>query len=121
MKTPEKSDKTRHLLVEHKRNGNSADVIARLRLLISDLINEVESIDQSPSSLSATPLPENCDSFNFYDEVTRFEIILIKSALRRTHGHQIHAAHVLNLNPSTLNSKIKQYRLRQFLGLLLDS
>ncbi len=48
---------------------------------------------------------------NFYDEVKRFEIDLIRRALDRTAGHQSRAARLLGLNATTLNSKIKGYNL----------
>ena len=46
-----------------------------------------------------------------YDEVTRFEIDLIKRALFQTGGHQVHAAKLLKLKVTTLNSKIKHYNI----------
>lgn len=48
---------------------------------------------------------------NFYDEVKRFEIDLIRRALDQTGGHQSRAARLLGLNATTLNSKIKTYNL----------
>lgn len=48
---------------------------------------------------------------NFYDEVKRFEIDLIRRALEQTGGHQSRAARLLGLNATTLNSKIKTYNL----------
>lgn len=48
---------------------------------------------------------------NFYDEVKRFEIDLIRRALEHTGNHQSRAARMLGLNPTTLNSKIKTYRI----------
>jgi two-component system NtrC family response regulator len=49
---------------------------------------------------------------NFYDEVKRFEIDLIRRALDQTGGHQSRAARLLGLNATTLNSKIKSYNLQ---------
>jgi DNA-binding NtrC family response regulator len=46
---------------------------------------------------------------NFYDEVRRFEVSLIKQALFHTNGKQRAAAALLNLNATTLHSKIKFY------------
>jgi DNA-binding NtrC family response regulator len=46
---------------------------------------------------------------NFYDEVRRFEVSLIKQALFYTNGKQTAAASLLNLNTTTLHSKIKFY------------
>jgi DNA-binding NtrC family response regulator len=48
---------------------------------------------------------------NFYDEVRRFEIDLIRRALERTGGHQSRAARLLGMNATTLNSKIKTYNI----------
>lgn len=49
---------------------------------------------------------------NFYDEVKRFEIDLIRRALDQTGGHQSRAARLLGLNATTLNSKIKSYNIQ---------
>ena len=48
---------------------------------------------------------------NFYDEVKRFEIDLIRRALDQTGGHQSRAARLLGLNATTLNSKIKTHNI----------
>ncbi|MFN0085714.1 MAG: sigma-54-dependent transcriptional regulator [Blastocatellia bacterium] len=49
---------------------------------------------------------------SFYDEVSRFEIELIRRALELTNGHQSKAAKLLGMNNTTLNSKIKVYNIR---------
>ncbi|HVF56201.1 MAG TPA: sigma-54 dependent transcriptional regulator [Pyrinomonadaceae bacterium] len=49
---------------------------------------------------------------NFYDEVRRFEIDLIRRALKQTSGHQSRAARLLGMNATTLNSKIKTYNIQ---------
>ncbi len=48
---------------------------------------------------------------NFYDEVRRFEMDLIRRALVQTNGHQSRAARLLGMNATTLNSKIKTYNI----------
>jgi len=48
---------------------------------------------------------------NFYDEVRRFEIDLIRRAFDQTGGHHSRAARLLGMNPTTLNSKIKTYNI----------
>ena len=48
---------------------------------------------------------------NFYEEVTKFEIELIKQALSYTKGNQRAAARLLGLKTSTLNSKVKTYNM----------
>ncbi len=49
--------------------------------------------------------------FDFYREVSRFEIDLIKRALLKTGGNQVRAAKLLKLNVTTLNSKIKRHNI----------
>lgn len=48
---------------------------------------------------------------DFYEHVKNFEIDLIRRALDQTAGHQSRAARLLGLNATTLNSKIKNYRI----------
>ena len=47
------------------------------------------------------------------DEVRRFEANLIRSALAYTGGRQRRAARLLGMNVSTLNSRIKRYKLSE--------
>lgn len=91
------------------RSDFSADSIVKLRALISQLMAEVESLDERSLPLSNQDESEPID---FYEETRRFEIALIKRALRQTNGHQVLAARLLNLNPTTLHAKIKQYGLK---------
>jgi DNA-binding NtrC family response regulator len=49
---------------------------------------------------------------DFYQEVRRFEISLIVQALKFTGGSQKKSAHLLRMNHTTLNTKIKAYRIR---------
>jgi len=49
------------------------------------------------------------------DEVQRFEIDLIRSALDRTGGNQVRAARLLGVKPTTLNAKLKRYKI-SFIG-----
>lgn len=53
--------------------------------------------------------PDIKEGINFYDEVRRFEVNLIKQALFHTNGKQSAAASLLNLNATTLHSKIRFY------------
>jgi len=60
---------------------------------------------------SALSVPDIGRGVNFYDEVRRFEIDLIRRALEQTGGHQSRAARLLGMNATTLNSKIKTYNI----------
>lgn len=91
-----------------KGNFHGTGAVCRLKFLIAELIQEVELIDCGYSQSVESRLQQT-DQIDFYEEVARFEIALIRDALQRTKGHQVYAARLLNLNSSTLNAKIKQY------------
>ncbi len=59
--------------------------------------------------LAAQRKPDVRQGINFYDEVRRFEINLIKQALLYTNGRQKAAARLLKLNATTLHSKMNLY------------
>jgi transcriptional regulator with GAF, ATPase, and Fis domain len=90
-------------------NGNSAlnssrHKITTVKQLAIRLLREVQSIRE----VEVRSLGEGVD---FYEEVSRFEIDLIKCALLQTAGHQRQAARLLKLKVTTLNSKIKHYNI----------
>ena len=87
-------------------NGDAAprNTVATVRDLAMKLLSEVQCINEV-SSLTIE------SGFDFYEEVSRFEIDLIKRALLQTGGHQVRAAKILNLKVTTLNSKIKHYNI----------
>jgi transcriptional regulator with GAF, ATPase, and Fis domain len=59
----------------------------------------------------AAPQINLSGGISFYDEVSKFEINLIKQALEITGGNQSRAARLLGMNTTTLNSKIKAYNI----------
>lgn len=82
------------------------DQIRTLREITLSLLTELESL----GSLTAAA-PER--SLKLEDEVKRFEIALIRAALVKTKGNQARAARLLGVKHTTLNSKIKRYRIEQ--------
>ena len=74
--------------------------ISALKELTLRLLREVQAITE----VRTLSLEGGVD---FYGEVSRFEVDLIKRALLQTAGHQGRAARLLNLKVTTLNSKIK--------------
>jgi DNA-binding NtrC family response regulator len=83
---------------------SSQHKIASVKQLAIRLLREVQSLREvEVRSLGA--------GVDFYAEVSRFEIDLIKCALLQTAGHQRQAARLLNLKVTTLNSKIKHYNI----------
>ncbi len=79
-----------------------------LRPEISDPQSVVSS---SHSGASNGAVQDIGRGINFYEEVRRFEIDLIRRALEQTSGHQSRAARLLGMNATTLNSKIKTYNI----------
>jgi DNA-binding NtrC family response regulator len=80
------------------------DGIDSLNQLAAQLATAMETLEE-PS------IPSVENGLDFYDEVRKFEISLIQRALQLTGGVQNKAAHILNLKHTTLNTKIKQYKL----------
>lgn len=56
--------------------------------------------------------PSRDHSISLQDEVQRFETDLIRTALEKTGGNQARAARLLGVKHTTLNAKIKRYRIR---------
>jgi transcriptional regulator with GAF, ATPase, and Fis domain len=78
--------------------------IEMLQKAALSLLKEVQTI----SKLEAADIVRG---IKFYDEVERFECELIMRALELTGGHQVRAARLLGLKVTTLNSKVKRYRI----------
>lgn len=68
---------------------------------IDALINLEEKINEGTSGMN----------INLYDEMQRFEASMIRSALIRSGGVQRKAAKLLGLKVTTLNIKIKRYKI----------
>ncbi|MFN2454861.1 MAG: sigma-54-dependent transcriptional regulator [Pyrinomonadaceae bacterium] len=79
-----------------------------LRKEISDPQSARAALRETESGFAAIDLGHGV---NFYDEVRRFEIDMIRRALQQTGGHQSRAARLLGMNATTLNSKIKTYNI----------
>jgi DNA-binding NtrC family response regulator len=82
-----------------------------LNTKLANISTLVSSLNAAVEDLEALDLTKMDEQFDFYNEVERFEIKLIKSALRITGGSQIKAAKLLKLNATTLNAKIKNFKL----------
>jgi transcriptional regulator with GAF, ATPase, and Fis domain len=102
--TWENEEPERALPLPEPSDASSPHNITTLRELVLRLLCEVQSIND----VSALTIGSD---FDFYDEVSRFEIELIRRALLQTGGHQVRAAKLLNLKVTTLNSKIKHYNI----------
>jgi transcriptional regulator with GAF, ATPase, and Fis domain len=93
-------------------NTESTDAATNIRLnslrqAALTILDELESLKVTAPETEQGP---DC-SLRLYDEVRRFEVNLIKSALSRTGGSQTQAARLLGVKLTTLNSKIKRYHI----------
>ncbi len=92
--------------VTRRRNSEFVDKLDSLRSTIRSLLHEVAANTQ-PVSID----PEK--GIDFYENVERFEIQLIESALDAAGGRQNRAAKLLNLRTSTLCTKMKTLNIRR--------
>ena len=94
---------------------NSRDSrVKRLVDLASSLMRETQILARDKAFTDESPKLRELDvaqGLDFYGEVKRFEIALIKLALGQTEGNQAQAARLLGLRATTLNSKIKLYNI----------
>jgi transcriptional regulator with GAF, ATPase, and Fis domain len=88
-----------------KKPKEMSERIDILREVTAALLAEVKSLTPLKTIKLETGI-------NFDDEVKKFEIYLIESALEKTGGSQKRAAHLLKLKHTTLNAKIKRYEIR---------
>ena len=85
----------------------SANVDARissLKILAQSIVREIQSLETEDAE--STP-----DVLDLQAEVRRFEAELIRSALARTEGRQRRAARLLGMKVTTLNAKIRRYKI----------
>ena len=99
-------EENRTVVVENSSTEPNVDArLNTLRETVLQLLDEVESLAISrPVDIKRGAC--------FSDEVRQFEVSLIRTALGRTSGSQTRAAKLLGLKPTTLNAKIKRYRIQ---------
>ena len=91
-------------------------VVDQLVMLAKALATEIETLK---AELSKEQEIEK-EGINFYDEVERYEIELIRSALNRCGGNQTEAAKLLHLKSKTLHAKMKHYGLNPVRSLMMQ-
>jgi transcriptional regulator with GAF, ATPase, and Fis domain len=90
------------------------DRIQRVVDLADALLTEAETLARDKAFTEEATRLKPLDilgGINFYDEVQRFETHLIKMALAETGGNQAKAARLLGIKATTLNSKIKLFKI----------
>ena len=75
-----------------------------LREIALSLLNELETLGGAATAANR--------KIRLDEEVKRFEIDLIRAALDRAHGNQSRASRILGIKKTTLNAKIKRYRIQ---------
>lgn len=79
-----------------------------IKALAASLIKEIETLNLEEE------FSEQTENFDLPRRVRDFEVKLIRAALLRTRGNQTHAARLLGLKLTTLNTKIKTYEIDCF-------
>lgn len=97
---------TRECSVGERLNSLKRTAAAMLHEI--DLLNHETVLTQISSTIDNL---ETNGSANFFEEVRRFEMELIGRALDLTGGNQARAARLLGLSATTLNYKIKTYKM----------
>ena len=86
--------------------------VQQLTLLAKALATELERLQAELfMDSNGEPLRFDNEGLDFYREVERYEIELIKSALNHCGGNQTQAARLLGMKSTTLNAKMKHYGL----------
>ena len=75
-----------------------------MKILAQSIVREIQSLETEDG---ANPP----DALDLQAEVHRFEAELIRSALVRTEGRQRRAARLLGMKVTTLNAKIRRYKI----------
>jgi len=78
--------------------------IELLKKTASAVIEEISGLDKLPKTSV-----EN--GINFDEAIRDYEVLLIRRALEETGGSQRRAGSLLNLKHTTLNAKIKRFRI----------
>jgi DNA-binding protein Fis len=94
-------------------------VVDQLVMLARALAREIETLKADLTSDQFKPIDFN-EGIDFYDEIARYEIELIRSALNQCDGNQTRAAKLLHLKSTTLNAKMKHYGLHPIRSLMLQ-
>jgi DNA-binding NtrC family response regulator len=89
-----------------ENSGQRLVDLAHTLLIEAEMVARDTELTEGSKRLQALNVSETID---LYEEVRRFEISLIRLALGKTGGHQAKAARLLNVSPTTLNTKIKVY------------
>jgi DNA-binding NtrC family response regulator len=96
--------------------------VDQLVMLAKALASEIETLkaELTPDQNHSKQFTTENDGIDFYDEVERYEIELIRTALNHCGGNQAQAAKLLHLKSTTLNAKMKHYGLNPVRSIMLQ-
>ena len=109
--------------VTNAENGSElGNRVEQLVMLAKALANEIETLQAqiSRDHDHRQPIDFEKDGIDFYDEIERYEIELIRSALNQCGGNQTQAARLLRMKSTTLNAKMKHYGLNPVRSIMLE-
>lgn len=90
--------------------------ILELRYLLEGFLLDVERLVDMPFLAEAHKVLMaeryvDLTEINLAEELRKIEIRLIQKALAQAQGKQVEAARMLGMSPTTLNTKIKKYKI----------
>ena len=85
---------------------NQLEALKSLSML---LVREINSLEETETALENKIQSENSICLNC--EMERIELKIIRAALIRSMGNQTRAAQLLGIKITTLNAKIKRYKI----------
>lgn len=112
------TDRAKEILCEYTWPGNIRELqnfLERMVILFPDGVIDEEQIDaafkKKKPYIQALPKTLGIEPFNLKQYIATLEQQIIETALKQTNGVISHTAKYLSLNISTLNEKIKKYKL----------
>lgn len=92
-------------------SGNGKSTIKNALRSLKEVLGVLQSMNEGEQELVLKMLEHEFpkEGVDFHEAVQKYEVNLIKQALRITDGHQANAAKLLHLKITTLNSIIKRY------------
>ena len=91
-----------------ENTSNDGAAVDGRMIILKEILSSILDQMETTRNVRSVSLRRGID---LYDEVRRFEIDLIESALEQTKGNQARAARLLGINQTTLNQKIKRYNI----------
>jgi len=99
---------TNELVLAHDRDT----AIAAIETLKAEVLRSIDRVIEIKTSGHSLADLNDERGIDFYEEVRKFEIEMIRQALVKADGNQRAAAQLLGLKHTTLNNKVKHYKIQ---------